>query len=287
MVINAYRRLKSWLLDRLGDDGHVETVVTGATAAFDPKQISPAHPGAEDLGQTLKEHKADLDRQLKQQADELVSVRKFLDTSLKKEIANATRQIEAVLSLQNYFATGELPNINTERHSWPVSPDFSLYLIELLETNPYDLIIEFGSGMSTVILAKTLAKIPRHRAGKAPVALVSFDHLEKYYDQTLVRLRQADLVDRVQLELAPLAPYTAPNGTSYPAAPAVMHYFKGAHLSFLLDDFMRDDEREIAALWQAEFSGAGLAHTTTLRSLEKDACLITVSAEAIEAGGLS
>jgi hypothetical protein len=296
-----------------------EFVVINETKVIAPLAISPPSPGLEELGQTLKEQKSDLDNQLKKQANDLISVRKFLDSSLKKEVANATKQMEAAVGLQSYFATGELPNINIERHSWPISPDFSLYLIELLETNDYDLIIEFGSGISTVILAKTLAKMAVRRGGKESVALISFEHLEKYYNQTQARLRQADLADKVQLELASLEPYTSPNGNTYPyyschkslatlaqkhrkadahvlvlidgppaatgkharypAAPSVMKYFKGANVSFLLDDYIRDDEKEIVALWEAEFSAQGLVHNTTLRSLEKDACLIMVSAE--------
>ena len=283
----------------------------------------PTIVAIEELGKTIKQQKVELDKQLKKQNDDLISVRKFLDSSLKNEVANATKQIEAAVGLQSYFATGELPNINTERHSWPVSPDFSLYLVELLEANNYDLIIEFGSGISTVIIAKTLAKMAERRKNKQPVNLVSFDHLEKYYNQTLAQLRQAGLADKVQLELAPLEPYTAPNGTTYayyscheslatlakkygqtevrvlvvidgppaatgkharyPAAPSVLKYFRGANLSFLLDDYIRDDEKEIAALWQSEFSALGLAQITTIRSLEKDACLITVTAAVMQA----
>lgn len=264
------------------------------------------------------EIKADLDAQAKKQADELIRVRSFLDSSLTSKLDNATKQIEAAVSLQSYFTTGELPNINTERHSWPVSADFTFYLVQLLETNDYDTIIEFGSGISTVVIAKTLAKMATRRQDKPPVAFVSFDHLEHYYLQTLAQLTQADLKDKVQLELAPLQPHTAPSGNTYsyyschaalaklaqqyppkgkrllvlvdgppaatgkharyPAAPLVLKYFKGAHIDILLDDYIRDDEKEIAALWQAELSAENISHVKSERKLEKDACLISISA---------
>lgn len=282
-----------------------------------PLGLPPLSKVLEEIGETLAQLKTDHDAQLKQQADELIRVRKFLDSSLKKEVANATKQIEATIGLQSYFATGNLPNINTERHSWPVSPDFALYLVELLETNHYDLIIEFGSGISTVIIAKTLSKMATRRHGKPPVAFISFDHLDRFYDQTLAQLKQANMADEVLLTLTPLQPYTARNGNTYlyygcqpalaalsqqhlspssrvlvlvdgppadtgkharyPAAPIVLAQFKGMQLDFLMDDYIRDDEKEIVALWQAEFTAARLTHSAKTSNLEKDACLISIT----------
>lgn len=282
-------------------------------------QPPPLGKGFEEIREALAQQKKDLDTQLKKQTDELVRMRKFLDASLEKKLLNATKQIEAAVGLQSYFATGELPNINTERHSWPISTDFAFYLVQLLETNDYDIVIEFGSGISTVIIAKTLAKMALRRLDKPPVAFVSFDHLEQYANQTQAQLKQADLADKVQLELAPLQAYTAPNGNTYPyytchaalaklahqnppagkrvlvlvdgppaatgqharypAAPSVLTYFKGASIDFLLDDYIRDDEKEIAALWQAEFSAENIIHKTSERKLEKDACLISTRAQ--------
>ncbi len=153
-------------LQQLGLPGASAMLQVGAgeMAAAAPK-LPPLARNIETLTDTLKQHKTELDAQLKKQADELIHVRKFLETSLKREIANAAKQIEAVVGLQSYFATGELPNVNTEHNTWPVSPDFALYLIELIELNDYDLIIEFGSGISTVVVARTLAKIAGRRQG--------------------------------------------------------------------------------------------------------------------------
>lgn len=290
---------------------------TSQITASTPSYLATIHQSVKELGDSLNHQKDQVDAALKKQTDELIRVRKFLDASLKKEVANATKQIEAAVGLQSYFATGELPNINTERHSWPVSPDFALYLVELIETNNYDLIIEFGSGISTVIMAKTLAKMADRRESKTATALVSFDHLEQYYLQTIAQLKQAELHDKVQLELAPLQAYTASNGNTYPyyschdslaklaqqyppagkrllvlvdgppaatgkharypAAPSVLKYFKGANIDLLLDDYIRDDEKEIAALWQTEFSAANITHAAKERKLEKDACLISIT----------
>ncbi|CAN7274736.1 hypothetical protein LJR066_001197 [Acidovorax sp. LjRoot66] len=268
------------------------------------------------LTRTLEQQTLEFDAQLKKQEDELIRVRKFLDSSLKSEIANATKQIEAVVGLQSYFATGELPSINTERHSWPISPDFAIYLIELIEINDYDLIIEFGSGISTVVVAKTIAKMMPKRMGKSPVELVSFDHLDVFYQKSCSHIEQAGLKDIAKIVLAPLKAWEAPNGSTYsyysclptlralaqkypkaglrilvivdgppaatgrharyPAAPLVLEHFAGAHIDFLLDDYVRQDEKEIAQLWQKDIDNAGLTQITTQRRLEKDACLISV-----------
>jgi predicted O-methyltransferase YrrM len=298
----------------------------GGTGVNTSISASSGNSGVETFELALKQHKADLDVQLKKQADSIIGVRKSLDASLRKEVANATKQIEAAIGLQSYFATGELLNINTERHRWPISPDFSLFLIELIETHDYDLIIEFGSGISTVIIAKAIAKTAKRSSGKEPTALISFEHLEKYFQQSLAMLKQAGMAEKVRLELTPLEPYMAPNGNiypyyschallaalaqqhprpgtrilvlvdgppaatgkhaRYPAAPSILKFFSGANLSFLLDDYIRDDEKEIAALWEAEFAAAGLTYTTTVRKLEKDACLITVAAVATPSEGI-
>jgi hypothetical protein len=288
----------------------------GGTVSVVHARLPPLNQSLDAITETLKQQKVELDTQLKKQSDELVRVRKFLDSSLKKEVANATKQIEAFVGLQSYFATGELPNVNTERHSWPISPDFALYLIELIEIGEYDLIIEFGSGISTVIIAKTIAKMAPRRHGKTPVKFVSFDHLEQYYAQTLAQLKHADLADTVKLQHAPLQDYTAPNGevyryydcqsalvdlaqqyptgglrllvivdgppaatgprARYPAGPIILAHFDSAQIDLLLDDYIRDDEKEIAKLWQAELESAKLPFTITERKLQKDACLISV-----------
>lgn len=313
-------------LDQLGLPPAALNANTAAPTdvALSPTTLQPLTSSiqtlAETLTQTLDENlskqKAELGAQLKNQADELIRVRKFLDSSLKKEVANAAKQIEAFVGLQSYFANGELPSINLERHSWPISPDFALYLIALIETHPYDLIIEFGSGISTVIIARTLAKMAPARTGKPPVAFLSFDHLERYYQQTLAQLQQAGLADRVQLAHTPLRDWLAPNGQTYayyecntalaaqaakqdlaglrvlvvvdgppaatgpharyPAGPLILQHFGGATIDLLLDDYIRDDEKQIAQLWQADIAAAGYSVTKTEQQLEKDACLLAI-----------
>ena len=164
------------------------------------------------VNRQLKKQNALLNAHLKKQNTGLINVRKGLESFVKNEIFNATKQLEAFLSVQHYLETGELIG---EMHNWPISPDFALYLIQLLEINDYDLVIEFGSGTSTVLIAKTIAKGTKRRHGKSPVRHIAFEHLAKYHAQTLSSLQQAGLSEAVQLVHAPLARYLAPNGNTY------------------------------------------------------------------------
>ena len=270
----------------------------------------------QDLAAALAASSGAVDEQFRKHADELIRLRKYLDGAFRNEIANSSKQTQALIGLQSYYATGELPTVNSERHSWPVSPDFGLYLVELVALNDYDLIIEFGSGISTVIVAKALATMASREDGRAPTRFVSFEHLEPYYRQTRAHLQQVGLADNVQLVLAPLQDWLAPNGNTYayydcqavlanlaqqyaggvrrvlaiidgppavtgkharyPAGPLVVQHFVGARIDLVLDDYIREDEKEIAQLWQGELQAAGIVHRISERKLEKDACLISV-----------
>jgi len=254
-----------------------------------------------------------LSEQIRQQNVEMTKLRQSLERTVKSEMLNAAQQLEAFMGVQNFINYGErLPGM----HGWPISPDFALYLIELIDRNDYDLILEFGSGTSTVIIAKALARIARPEQGKEATVQVAFEHLEKYHVETRQNLAQAGLLGNVNLIHAPLAPYTAPNGTTYsyyscqcalkkvanrlfsenlkvlmvvdgppaatgkharyPAVPAVLECFTGVHIDILLDDYIRDDEKEIAQAWLEDVQLKGLDASMATRKMEKDACLISV-----------
>lgn len=253
-----------------------------------------------------------LAEQLQKQNTELTNLRKHLEKTVKQEMLNATQQLEAFLDIQSFLNHGEhLPSM----HGWPVSPDFARYLIELIEKNDYDLILEFGSGTSTVIIAKALVRLAQEREGKAEVVQVAFEHLPKYHTQTLAQLQTAQLDNAVQLVLAPLQPYAAPNGKTYayydchqklaelaaqisaepasilmvvdgppgstgkharyPALPAALAYFKNKKIDIVLDDYFRADEKEVAVLWQKEFELAGYETENETIKMEKDAYFIS------------
>ncbi|WP_233238543.1 hypothetical protein [Bordetella sp. LUAb4] len=242
-----------------------------------------------------------------------------LQTTVKNEVGNASRQLQALVGLLGYYNNGEMPLVNPERNTWPVSPDFAVYLVQLLELKHYDVVIEFGSGLSTVVIAKALARqsSPRRSKAAGKTKFVSFEHQEVYHAQTLAQLQAAGVANMVELMLAPLSPWANAKKESYPyydygavlkglaasmrgrslsilvvvdgppaavgkcarypAGPIIRQLFPRACIDFVLDDYIREDEQEIATRWQAELLASGYTCQVTERQLEKGACLISAS----------
>jgi len=272
--------------------------------------------GTRIINDKLLRQQETLERQLKKQAEEFAQTRKSLENTLKREMHAAAKRIEAFIGVQNYFHSGELPSLSTEKNDWPVGPDFALYLIELLEAGRYDAVVEFGSGVSTVVIAKALNRIASFDQDKPPAKFISFEHLEQYFARTRAGLEQAGVLAAVQLILAPLAPYVANNGNAYPyyacietfaglatalspkgrkillvvdgppgntakharypAVPIALRYLRGAHIDVLLDDYGRPEEKEIVELWKSDVSAAGLRFQSATRDLERGACLVRI-----------
>lgn len=215
----------------------------------------------------------------------------LLEKQQAGEIHNAVKQIESFVRLQHYLGSDLLA---PEFHGWPISPDFAVLLIQLAEQYRYDGVIEFGSGSSTLVLAKALQKIAL-RSNRPPAPLLSFDHLAQYQQQTQQLLNQAGLQTNADVVLAPLEPWldatgqpfsyyacthalarfkqslpTAepkilvvvdgpPAGTGplarYPAMPRVIDLIDNySQLHFLMDDFVREDEQKIVKAWESELS---------------------------------
>ena len=290
----------------------------GNRQAFDDEAGSrPAITGARDLVslETLQKQNTELVAQLRKHGEAVSSLRLDMEKLLKQKILNSTKQLEAYIEVRNYLSTGEMIG---DMHGWPISPDFALYLVELIETNDYDVVIEFGSGTSTLLIARTLGKNRARRQGKAPVVQVAFEHLPQYHAQTSAQLQRAGLADAVQLVHAPLVPYVAPNGISYsyydchktlarlaqslnlsgrrilvlvdgppgptgkharyPAVPILLANIRVHHVDILLDDYNRPDEKAVAKRWLGDIRDQGLQCGVTEKRLEKGACFITASA---------
>lgn len=227
---------------------------------------------------------------------------KDLQTKLEKRQAqrgqNTLAQLEAFTRLQAYMGPDF---VIPDMHGWPISPDFGVLLIQLAEANGYDAVIEFGSGVSTAIIARALTKVAQ-RNDAAPAPFVSFDHLQEYYDQTAAILEQAGLRERVWLKLAPLVTTELADESSYryydcqaalvdfrrrltkahpkilvvvdgppgatgpkaryPAVPVLWQNFEGdAYFDVLMDDYIRADEREIVRDWESSLTAAACRAT--------------------------
>jgi hypothetical protein len=252
-------------------------------------------------------------KNLNNQNNKILETQKIFEISVKNEIKNTVKQVEAFTGLQNYFLHKQLPVFHTENDLWPVSPDFSMHLVSLIEYNNYDIIIEFGSGISTVVIAKALSSI--NQSSHLLNYFISFDHLDKYYNQTLTEIEKFNLTEKTHLTLAPLKEWVDNNNTylfydchqslldlynklgattnrilvvvdgppastckhaRYPALPLVLKYFPNIQIDVLLDDYIRVDEKEIVELWKSYITSVGLSFTSKVLKFEKDACIIQI-----------
>lgn len=235
---------------------------------------------------------------------------------LKRECNNVIKQMEAYMKIQSFLQDAP---ITPTMHGWPISADFAVYLIKLVSQKHYDLIVEFGSGTSTVLMAQALAK----RQAKASSSYqIAFEHEEKFCKQTTMLLNDANIsLTAVHISANKLENYTDETGdylfynTSsllsslppkftdkklnvfvlvdgppeaigkncrYPALPVIAEYFRNADIDVLLDDYNRVSERETAILWRQFLDKAGRHYTEKDLPLEKGAFLIEIAAEKYE-----
>ncbi len=190
------------------------------------------------------------------------------------EIARAkvesVKQVEAIFQLQAFLAPEKpMPLLG----GWAMEPVSMLRVVTELVTRQPTLVLECGSGTSTLWIAQALKHI-----GKGCV--VSLEHLKEHHAATASALAAADLADSVDLHLAPLRTYRIsneqfqwydlkcldlkPNSVDfllidgppkstgplarYPAVP-LLEKFLADHALIILDDAGRPDEIEEVNRW--------------------------------------
>ncbi len=229
-----------------------------------------------------------------------------MQSFLTAQIGNAVKQIEAYVGIQHYLSTGR---VMPAFHGWPISPDLGHYLIRRIESQSYDLVIEFGSGVSTWLIA--------HVGKNKPFKHLAFDHLPEFFEKTKQQLSEDGLQSFVDLRLTPLVPFVGEDQTTYPyydcnAAlaehaqllnqagkrllvlidgppastgrharyPAMAHvlsHFQLADVDFLMDDYIRLDEQEILHRWVTELDKKSIKHKKEIIRMEKDVVLLSLS----------
>lgn len=191
------RDLSSKMRDGLNVEGEVCKVKTNASVDASVSDEPLARRGAQLEGSVPPDN------------SKLERLGERIEVTIQREIANAVKQIEAFANLQGYMASGELMPL---LHNWPVSPDFALVMVELLEQCKFDVVVEFGSGSSTLLIARSLALIAKKRPHERRPVQIAFEHLEKYHVATADLLICAGLRDEVLLELSPLVPTVVASG---------------------------------------------------------------------------
>lgn len=141
---------------------------------------------------------------VRQQAEAIKGLKSKLSKQITREIANTTQQLEAHQALQALI--GDLP---APLHGWPISPDFALELVRLIRDKRYELIIEFGSGTSTLISLRAIEQFGLHSASQAapPNRLITFEHLDAYHQKTTDLVASCSNRSLLDLRLSPLEPW--------------------------------------------------------------------------------
>lgn len=189
---------------------------------------------------------------------------------------NVIRQMDALFSLHFTLQVGfPLP----PSRGWAASPDVLRVAALEIATRRPALVVELGSGISTLVHAMLLKKF------RPDGRLVSIEHDSKYAEVVLERVRAAGLADWVEIVVCPLVEY--PQGGEsgrwygipidfFDRLPPIGFLFvdgppgnlcrlaRSPALSFfstrmapqaaiLVDDSNRDDERAMIELWMRQF----------------------------------
>jgi hypothetical protein len=146
---------------------------------------------------------------LQKQADEIKRLRSDLRKEVKKEALNTAKQLEAFQALQSLVG-----DISANFHGWPISPDFALGLVRLIRDHRYHLIIELGSGTSTLLELRALELFapPEDNSGTTLPRILCFEHADLYLSKTQQLVDSCANRSDLSLELCPLVPWSDSTG---------------------------------------------------------------------------
>ena len=200
----------------------------------------------------------------------------------KKQSMIAYRQTEAFIQLSNLM---QFKSAIPPTRSWAASPDLLLLISEIVKKNKPALVVELGSGVSTLVCAKSGAR-----------KVISIDNSEQYGGKTRDLLKEHK-VRGVEIRIAPLRPYAngsewyevsvlkdlkkidllivdGPPGSKNPEAryPALREFKDklSAKAIVIIDDVNRDGERKLAE----DFAKALPNHVLTILDHEKGTAVI-------------
>ena len=218
-------------------------------------------------------------------------VRRRVDL-MRREFSAGVRQLEATVGL---VQTLEQPVPLPTMRGSVLSPDAACLLARQLVQHKPSVVVEFGSGVSTTVVAQTLSRLGT--GGH----LISIDHEAKYLSITEQLLETCALRDAVTTIYAPIKPITIsgesydwygldlerlPNGIGflivdgppsvfeplarYPAFPALRSKLSDGAIIFV-DDYSRRGETGMVRKWITECPSLELVEFDT----EKGTALLT------------
>jgi hypothetical protein len=205
-----------------------------------------------------------------------------LSVENKKNSMIAYRQTEAFTQLTNLL---DFKAAIPATRSWAASPDLLLTISEIVRKNKPGLVVELGSGISTLVAAKSGAR-----------KIVSIDNSDAWGAKTVVLLKEHK-IRGVDVRIAPLRPYAngsewydldaikdlkkidllivdGPPGSKNPEAryPALKQFKDklSAYAIVIIDDVKREGERKLAE----DFAKALPNHELTILDHEKGTAII-------------
>jgi predicted O-methyltransferase YrrM len=202
--------------------------------------------------------------------EELLQKQSEFNSQKRGEIYRQTEALFSIFSILNPEIP--LPSMN----GWTINPDFAITIINNIILSKPSIILEMGSGVSTVIAAYSLKKIG---GGK----IISLEHEQEFVEKNLQKIREHNLQEFAEIIYAPLKKWS--EGTKewlwydtakieqidtidlvivdgpprkiqemsrYPALPILFN--KLSHNSvIILDDFKRKDMNTMIDLWLSQF----------------------------------
>ena len=124
---------------------------------------------------------------------------------IKKEIGQTFRQLEA---LQNLSAVLPANDVVPATRGWAASPDLLVVLVDLVITQRPSLVVECGSGASTLWLALAMRRF------KIDGRIIALDHDPVFGGKTRDLLARHDVCDLAEVRDAPLESFSL-DGETY------------------------------------------------------------------------
>ena len=195
--------------------------------------------------------------------------------SIERDLEEERTQVQAIHSIYS-FITPRYPLPSMSR--WTACPDLAKTILRECMTNKPSLVVELGSGISTLITAYAL-----EQHGEVGAQIISLDHNKEYTQKTKNLLKSHKLESNAQVIYSPLEPrqiddkiynwYSLEGLTTkmnidllivdgppvktnqlarYPALPSLLSRLS-KDCVIILDDAARQSEQQTVSLWMHEF----------------------------------